>query len=463
MKKENNRCQGNLLIVDDDRKMREMICQVFSVSNYNIKTAEDGLKALEAIKSNCFDVVITDMVMPNMGGIELLRMIRKLNPETVTIMITAHGAIESAVEAMRQGAFHYLTKPLEQEKLRSIVNMVMDSRRLVRENNRLKMQLEDKNSGPLIIGNSTQIIRTKSLIDKIAPSDITVLIQGESGTGKELVARSIHQKSKRAKNNFVAINCAAIPHNLLESELFGYNKGAFTGADQQKKGLFEEADQGTLFLDEISEIDIQLQAKLLRALQEGEIRRLGSNSDVKVDVRIIAASNQDLKKMQSEGKMRQDLFYRLNVMSFVLPPLRERRGDIPLLASYFLDTVCHRNQRERITLGNRVVTQLLKYSWPGNIRELQSAIECGVIMCDGRVLKPEHIPLEQGNNQVAEKLNPYDLEIPAEGIDLEQVEICLIKKALERADGKYQQAASLLGLSYKTMIYRAKKYQLKNR
>jgi len=452
--------KGNILIVDDERSMREVLEIFLKNEGYNVTTAGDGMTAIEAIQKDIFDLVITDLRMPNISGIDLLKTIKEISPDTVVVIITAFGTTESAVEAMKLGAFDYIQKPFRMDDIRLVVNNAIERQRLTEEVSILKRQVAVP-SLENIIGQSPVMLNLFSIIKKIAPSDANVLITGESGTGKELVARAIHNLSTRRDSHFVAINCAAIPEGLLESELFGHMKGAFTGASANKKGLFEIADKGTLFLDEISEMPSALQAKLLRVIEDRTIRRVGGVSDIRVDVRIISATNRDIKSAVADGAFREDLYYRLNVLSINVPPLRERKEDIPLLANHFLSKFSANKKR-----FTKDALELLKnYPWKGNVRELENIIERIALLCEKETVDVDDIPEEIRCAKAGwdVHLHPsHNIGLPSGGIDFEKViedmEKTYLIKALERANGVKTEAARLLNLSFRSFRHKLKKY-----
>ena len=397
--------------------------------------------------------------MPEMDGIQFLEAVRLCWPQQVVVVVTAHGTIPSAVEAMKKGAFNYMTKPLEKEGLLVIVERALEQVRLLQENKLLHSQLKQCYSLENMVGQHGKMQEVFRLVEKVAPSNTTVLIYGESGTGKELVARAIHQHSLRSSLLMQAINCAAIPENLLESELFGYEKGAFTGAYARKKGLVEQASGSTLFLDEIGDLSLLLQGKILRVLQEQEIQRLGGNETIQVDVRVVSATHRDLEKMMAESKFREDLYYRLNTFPIVIPPLKERETDIPLLVNHFLKKfqTLREGRVKRVSLT--AMSRLLSYHWPGNVRQLESALERAIILADGDVIEESHLPHEVLHPLCGS--NSYGgIDLPDTGLNLEELEKHLLTRAMEKSDQVIAKAARLLGLTYRTLQYRLEKYQL---
>ncbi|MER3429102.1 MAG: DNA-binding response regulator [Pyrinomonas sp.] len=434
----------SILVVDDERAQREILEMILSSEGYDVTTASSGEAALKLAKEKRFDLVLTDLKMTGMDGIELLQRLLTLDSSIIVILLTAHGSIESAKEALRRGAYDYLEKPYDRDQLLDVIRRALG-----------RLDALDTE----IISASPAMEAVKKMILKVAGSNSTVLIRGESGTGKELIARAIHNMSPRADQPFVSVNCAAINENLLESELFGHEKGAFTGAHAEKKGLFEVANHGTLFLDEIGELDIGLQAKLLRALQEREIRRVGGTRPIKVDVRVVAATNRDLRAMVQDGRFRDDLYYRINVLSIDVPPLRERREDIPVLIDYFLRK--HTRNTSRLVRGLTPEARrlMLDYSWPGNVRQLESAIERAILLSEGDQITVEDLPLE-----VRQEMRPTSegiFKLPPEGISFEEVERDLILQAMERTDYNITKAAKLLGITFRTLQYRLEKFGIK--
>jgi len=365
----------NILIVDDEKSILDLLSVVFKKEGYGVKIASSGVQAREILEKENVDLVITDIKMPQTSGMDVLKFTKGLNPETPVILITAYGSIKQAIDALKAGALDYVVKPFDVEELKILVARGLEKLRLKQENILLKRDLKDRYAFEKMVGKSRTMQEVYSLIEKVATTDSTVLITGESGTGKEMAARAVHSLSPRRDNPFVSINCAALPENLLESELFGHAKGSFTGAVSEKKGMFEAATRGTLFLDEVGEMSPWTQVKLLRAIQERLVRRVGGNDEIPIDVRIIAATNQDLKKRIEEGKFREELFYRLNVISFEMPPLRKRTEDIPLLIAHFLEKYCTKLGKPLKRMTPDVFGLLEAYHWPGNIRELENVVE----------------------------------------------------------------------------------------
>ncbi len=445
-----------VLVVDDDPSMRMALSESLLSCGYQVEAAVDGADALTKFNKGKFDVVITDMRMPKVGGIEVLRGIKKISPETHVIVITAYGTVNTAVQAMKEGASDFIMKPFSIDDLESVVKNVFSRR----ENNEgdQKDEEETRLSFKEIITCDKKMISLLELLKCVSKSKSSVLIQGESGTGKELFARYIHRHSNRSHMPFVAVNCAAVPHNLLESEMFGYERGAFTGALQRRLGKFELADGGTLLLDEISEMDMQLQAKLLRAIQEGEIDRLGGREPISVNVRIIATTNSDLKKDISEKKFREDLFYRLNVIPVTIPSLRNRMSDIPLLSNYFL-----RKYSELIgkkpALSDEAEALLKSYTWPGNVRELENVIERAVLIADRGAVQPEHLHLEKDERVY---VDVDSATVSLKGSTLWEMEKNLIVETLKEVNGNKTKASKILGISVRTMRNKLHEYKLSN-
>lgn len=453
---------GKILIVDDEAIQRDIVKDILEDQGYDVFTSGSGQEALEHIKTLPVDVILTDLRMPGIDGVELLESIKAAYPEVVVVVITAYGSIESAVDAMKKGAYHYLTKPLDKEQLTLIVQRALQTKHLSDENRSLRRELQERYEFHNIIGRARKMQELFRMIEKVAPSESTVIIYGESGTGKELVARALHCHSKRKDQKFLAVNCAAIPNSLLESEMFGYEKGAFTGANTQKKGLFEEAQFGTLFLDEIGDLDTVLQAKLLRVLQEGEFQRVGGTKTVHVDVRVLAATNKHLEEEVKEGNFRQDLYYRLNVVPIFLPPLRDRKEDIPYLVEHFLKKYHQKHGRPFKRVTSEVMQRFLDYRWDGNVRELESVIERSVILAEQERIGIETLPHNLRESRVSTPTTtPIYFDIPDEGISLEHLESSLIESALNKTGWSIKKASELLGITYKTLQYRIQKYQLK--
>jgi DNA-binding NtrC family response regulator len=447
--------KGRVLVVDDERRQSDILQMILEADGYATAAASNGRQALQAAATEPFDVVLTDLKMPDMSGIELLSELPQPPHGPLVILMTAHGSIDSAVEAMRQGAFDYLTKPLEKDELLLVLGRALERSRLVSENRMLQEQLRERFRLERIVGEHGSMQDVFRIVHKVAGSTSTVLIYGESGTGKELVARAIHLESGRRARPFYAVNVAALPESILEAELFGHERGAFTGALARKIGLFEQASGSTLFLDEVGDLKRDLQVKLLRALQEREILRVGGTERVRIDVRIVAATHHDLERAVREGRFREDLYYRLNVIPIALPALRERRTDIPLLAEHFVAKYAGERRR---SVSEGALKALVAYDWPGNVRELESAIERAVLLGDEERILLEDLPVAVRSGAGIRR-GLMDLELPDGGIDLEELEKSLIRKALEKAEGNVTRAARLLGLTRRTLQYRIEKME----
>jgi two-component system NtrC family response regulator len=447
----------SILVVEDEPAQRRLIVEILERAGNVLRSAGNVDGALDSIAEEVPDLVLCDWRMPGRDGGELLAEVRRRGLGCGFIVMTAYGSIAHAVEAVRLGADDYLGKPFEREALLLAVHRVLKTRRLESENRRLREAVSEEDRFGNLIGGTSAMKRLYRTIEKVAATDATVLIVGESGTGKELVARTLHRTSRRGEAAFVAVNCAAIPESLIESELFGHEKGAFTGAHRRREGKFEEADGGTLFLDEIASMPVGLQATLLRVLQERRITRLGGSGEKEVDVRVVAASNQDLPQLVRDGEFREDLFYRLNVVPIELPPLRERRDDVPLLARSFLETAVARHGREVEALPPAVVRLLMDHSWPGNVRELANAVERLVLLAEDGRLSVSDLP-EAIRGTTGPAGGP--VRLPAEGLAWDSMEESLLRQALERASGNRAAAARLLGLSYKAFLYRLEKHDL---
>lgn len=454
-----DKSRGRLLIVDDEEPQRLMLSNILRRAGFEVETASDGRVALERMATESFDLLLTDQRMPTMDGLELLAHVRRNDAKLPVILMTAFGTVSAAVEAMKQGASDYLTKPFERDELLLVVEKSLRQSRLEDEVASLRGKLQDRYKLDNIIGASEPMQQIFSLIERVSVTDVPVLISGESGTGKELVARAIHQRSSRRNGPFVALNCAAVPETLLESEFFGHEKGAFTGAVRVHTGRFEQADGGTLFLDEIGAMRVDLQAKLLRAIQESEVQRIGSTRTLKVDVRILAATGENLEKAIRARTFRDDLYYRLNVVPVLVPPLRDRNEDIPMLVKHFLEAACVKFGREALSITPDALEQLRCYSWPGNVRELENCLERMVVLASGARVGEEDLPpaIRKGR-EAAGGIDGFAL--PADGVRLPELERWLIEQALERSRGSLGRAARLLGISYKTLQYRVRKYEL---
>ena len=448
--------QPTILIVDDERNTREGLQRALQ-DRYNVLLAEDSQKAVQTLESTPVDVMLTDLRMPGVDGMGLLRRAMSLTNPPVCIMMTAYGSIENAVQAMQAGAYHYVTKPVNLDELELVIQRALNSRRIEVENVNLHEQIDRRYGLENIIGESPAMRQLFETVQQVAPSRATVLITGETGTGKELIAKAIHNLSPRKNGAFIAVHAAALPSTLLESELFGHEKGAFTGAVERRIGRFELADGGTLFLDEVSELEPSIQVKLLRVLEERAFERVGGAKTLQVDVRLVAATNKDLKKLVSEGKFRDDLFYRLSVVTIDLPPLRERRDDIPLLVKAFLDEFGRENSKQVRELTPEALNVLLAYDWPGNVRELRNAIEQMVVLARAERLTVRDMPAVIRGSADLTKIN-----VVRAGMTVEEAERQLIVQALKETNGNRTKAAQKIGISRRTLHRKLKEFGLEN-
>ena len=453
-----------ILVVEDKESMAAMLKETLEAEGYKVIPARDAAKGIKYLKDGKIDLVLTDLKLPDKNGIDVLKASKEENHLTPVIVMTAFGSVEAAVSAMKEGAFDFITKPFDTDHLIILIKRALETHRLVTENILLKEEVSSRFGLPGIIGKSRNIVDVAQIVQKVAATKTTVLILGESGTGKELFARAIHNLSSRKHYPFVPINCAAIPKALLESELFGHEKGSFTGADARKMGKFELADKGTIFLDEIGDMDLSIQAKLLRAIEEGEIERVGAITFMKLDVRIVAASNKDLEKAVEEKKFREDLFYRLNVFPVRVPPLRERKEDIPLLVEYFINKHCNEMKTPVKSVSKEALDILMGYHWKGNVRELENTIERAVILCDGDVITPDHFVLSK---EVVS--GPVTVFSSTEGTlesvakeALRTAETKRISSALHETRGNKSKAAEILQVSYKTLLTKIKEYGIES-
>jgi len=440
-----------ILLVDDDDSLREILSAHLEKGGYDVIPKGDPREALDYIVNELYDILVSDIKMEGIDGIELLKASREAHPDIPVVMITGHGTIESAVESMKLGAFDYVTKPVGRDEFLHIVANALRLQELEAENIRLRGELKEKYRFGQIIGKGESMMRVFSLMEKVIEKDTTVLIRGESGTGKELVARALHYNGPRSRGPFVVVNCASVPDNLMESELFGHVRGAFTGAHKDRDGKFRLANGGSLFLDEIGDLKLDLQAKLLRVLQEGEVERLGEGTPRTVDVRVIAATHRNLEEMIEAGEFREDLYYRISVYPIQLPPLRDRSGDLPLLIHHFIEK--HAGEGEA-RFSSEALQVLKAYPWPGNVRELENVVERALILQNRGEIGPEILPPRVSQ----ETGGAYPGNIPDDGLKLEELEVELIIKALEKAGGNQTRAAEYLGLSRPTLIYRMEKY-----
>lgn len=447
-----------VLVVDDDDAHRGMLRMMLKSWGYTVEEAADGDEAVEKVHAKAFDAVLTDVRMGKVNGIEAMKQILSYNPSLPVILMTAYSSVETAVDALRIGAYDYLIKPLDFDALKETLKKAIEHSRLGVENRELRRQFSEENASTEILGRSPAITSMLSMIRTVAPTEATVLITGESGTGKELVARALHAQSLRKDEPLVTVNCAALAETLLESELFGHEKGAFTGADKRREGRFKQADRGTLFLDEIGEMPIGVQAKLLRALQQGEIQRVGSDKSEHVDVRVIAATNRDLRKEVEERRFREDLYFRLNVISLEVPPLRLRKEDIPLLAAHFLSHYAERNHKNVKGFSAQCMDMLLHYDWPGNVRELQNAVERAVILCTGEYVTGPELPVNIA--KLAAEAMPKSTEVSSSlaGLPLEEVERRAIEETLRETGDNKSAAARKLGITRATLHKKLRKY-----
>ncbi|MBS3920680.1 MAG: sigma-54-dependent Fis family transcriptional regulator [Deltaproteobacteria bacterium] len=457
--------KDKILVADDEKSMREFLDIMLKKEGYKVTLASNGEEVMKLIEKDIFDLALVDIRMPRQDGISVLKRIKSISPETVVIVITAYASADTAIKAMKEGAYDYIMKPFKIEEIKLIIQNALEKKHLQNENLLLKQVVRDRYHFENIIGQSSRMLDLYDLLEKVAPTKTNILIAGESGTGKELAAKAIHYNSPRKDKPFVTLNCGAIPESLIETELFGHMKGAFTDAISTKKGLFEVADEGTLFLDEISELPLMMQVKLLRVLQDREFKRVGGTEDIRVDVRIISATNKDLEEAVREKQFREDLFYRLNVIQIKIPSLREHKEDIPLLTSHFLKKYSEELGKQISQISPEALRILVQYDYPGNVRELQNIIERAVALETSQELTAQNL-----NSYIEEQLplkrKPLDLEIPSEGVDLEKivedVERTLLLKALDRTKGIKKKAAELLHINFRSMRYRLEKYGLNN-
>jgi two-component system response regulator AtoC len=443
-----NRTSAHLLVVDDDPVTLDLLKEVLSKEGYGVETALSGEEAIKQGMDTFFDLIVTDVRMGEKDGMEVLRSFKKNSPEATVIMITAFGSIETAIEAIREGAYDYISKPFKLDEIKFTVKRALEQRRLIQENKFFRLELLDKYQFKNVIGRTPQMFQVYKTIAKVADTKSTVLLYGERGTGKELIARSIHYNSQRNNRPFIPVDCASLVETLIESELFGHLRGAFTGALSTKKGLLEEADGGTIFLDEVSNLSLSMQTKLLRFLQEHEIKRVGGTESIRVDVRVIAATNQFLEPVVKDGKFREDLFDRLNVVSITLPPLRERKEDIPLLANHFLQKFSEENHKNISHISPEALEILIQYSWPGNVRELEHTIERAVILSPYPIILPEDLP-----RKIFEKTKGAKIPFPEESLPLKEIERRYVLKVLQETNGNKKKAAEILGID-RTTLYR---------
>ncbi|MBM4276428.1 MAG: sigma-54-dependent Fis family transcriptional regulator [Deltaproteobacteria bacterium] len=455
--------KDKILVADDEKSMREFLDIMLKKEGYKVTLASNGEEVMKLIEKDIFDLALVDIRMPRQDGISVLKKIKSISPETVVIMMTAYASADTAIKAMKEGAYDYITKPFKIDEIKLIIQNALEKKHLQKENILLKQVVRDRYHFENIIGQSSKMLELYDLLEKVAPTKTNILVTGDSGTGKELVAKAIHYNGPRKDKPFVTLNCGAIPESLIESELFGHMRGAFTDAILTKKGLFEVADEGTIFLDEISELPLMMQVKLLRVLQDREFKRVGGTEDIRVDVRIISATNKDLEEAVREKQFREDLFYRLNVIQIKIPSLRERKEDIPPLAGHFLKRYSEELGKQISQVSPEALRILVQYDYPGNVRELQNIIERAVALETSQELTAQNLS-SYIDEQLPFKKKPLDLEIPSEGVDLEKivedVERTLLLKALDRTKGIKKKAAELLHINFRSMRYRLEKYGL---
>jgi len=452
----------NILISDDESSQRSILRGYLEQSGYNVSEADSGSEAITIIEENLIDIVLSDYKMPDMDGIELLKKIKILNPEISVVIITAFGTIENAVKAMKEGAYDYLTKPIDLDELEIVIKKITERHNLISENKLLKEQLAERYNFDGLVVNSAKMEEVINLAGRVAASKATVLLRGESGTGKEVLAKAIHIASPRKDKPFIAVNCAALNENLLESELFGHEKGAFTGAEKQRRGRFELADGGTLFLDEVGDLPLPTQIKLLRVLQEGQFERVGGSQSVNVDVRILTATNQNLELLINENKFREDLLYRINVVTIMIPPLRERREDIPPLVDFFISKYIPDTNKKKIDFSREAMDILLKYDYPGNVRELENIIHHSLVLSRNEIIESNDLPINIRNLPLESKLKKSDVDstLPEQ---VETLEKSLVLESLKKTNGNQSKASKLLGISERNLRYRLEKWGIKNK
>lgn len=452
-----------ILIADDEENIREALREALGGHGYSLDTAKNGEEALNFIQKQNYHLILLDLVLGDQDGIQVLRQVKTKSPQTEVVIMTAYATVETAVEALREGAYDYITKPIQLKRLRSYVQRILRATQLEEENKRLRLQLRREREYQSIVGCSMALMEILDLVDQVAPTDVPVLIEGETGTGKELIARAIHQRSHRCRGPFVTMNCGALPAELFESELFGYERGAFTGAHNRKKGRFELAHEGTLFLDEVAEMALSSQVDFLRLLEEGRLQRLGGTETHLVDVRVIAATNKDLAHLCGQERFREDLYFRLNVVRIDLPPLRERKEDIPLLVEHFLNQFREKYGRANLKISKTVMDVLMAYDWPGNIRELKNSLERSVVLSRGKGITPEsfgHYKSSQQKKGGADN-QKADTDIYPMNWALDQVERNHIQRVLTHFKGHRRMTAESLGISERDLYYKIKKLNLK--
>jgi len=449
-----------ILIIDDEESFRHMLSVILKKERYDVETASNGEEGLQKIAVSPFDQILCDIRMPHMDGIEFLSKAQKAGMDAPIIMMSAYGTVDTAIEAMKLGAYDYISKPFKPDEIILTLKKAEERERLRKENELLRKEVEREYSFANIVSKNEKMQKIFEVIKKVAQYKSTILITGESGTGKELVAKALHYNSDRSQKPFIPVNCGAIPENLLESELFGHAKGAFTDAIRTKKGLFEEADGGTLFLDEIGELPFQLQVKLLRVLQDGEIRRVGESKSIQIDVRIVTATVKELVREVNEGRFREDLFYRLNVLPIHIPPLRERKEDIPLLIDHFIKKYSQSMSKSVVGISPKALEAMMNYNWNGNVRELENTIERAIVLADGDHVELENLPIEIQDFHDGVQLTPLGEEEYSIKKASRFLEMNLIKKALKKTKGNHTQAAKLLEISHRALLYKIKDYEI---
>jgi two-component system NtrC family response regulator len=451
--------KANILIAEDEKNQRDLLEGFLKKEGFSVEAVANGREVLQELEGNFFDMALIDYKMPELDGLQTLQEIRKRYPDLPVVMMTAYGTVETAVASMKEGAMDYLTKPIDLDELLLMLQKVIERSHLIRENKELRAQLQERYKFTNIVYGSPKMEEVMGLVARVASSQATILIRGESGTGKELIANAIHYASPRSEKPWVKVSCAAIPETLLESELFGHEKGAFTGAVQKRLGRFEEADGGSIFLDEIGDLTPSTQVKLLRILQDKEFQRLGSNTPLKADVRVITATHRNLEEAIQKGIFREDLYYRLNVISITLPPLRERREDIPLLIDHFLKKYSEKNQKSISTISKEATALLLRYDYPGNVRELENLMERAVVLCRGEIITTQDLPfhLKEGKSEKLWESSKKEKSLPE---SLEEIEKDSILNALHQHQGVQTKAAESLGISERVLRYKMKKYRI---
>ena len=450
---------SSILVVDDKDSVRRMLADTLLAKGHTVEVARNGHSAVEKSKSQQFDLVLTDLKLPEMDGLEVLNAIKERDPETAVIVMTAYGTIETAVSAIKMGAFDFLTKPFDPDHLTMLIDRALENRRLLAENSLLRSELANRMGYNQIIGTSSAMRDVEALVKKVATSETTVLFEGESGTGKELFAAGVHSLSPRREKPYITINCAAIPRELLENELFGSEQGAFTSSTRLKLGKFEIADGGTVFLDEVGDMDMALQAKLLRFLQQKTFERLGGTKQISVDVRVIAATNIDLKEAIKEKSFREDLYYRLSVFPIRIPPLRERRDDVPMLAEYFITKYCAEMKKPVKKIAKEALKLMDRYHWPGNVRELENTIERAIILCEGRFITPEHLAIRIPSTQEIRLREGAGLKEVGQHAQM-QAERAMILRVLDQTRGNKRKTAEILKIDYTTLFEKLKRYEI---